>query len=818
MIGKIAIANMKYHRSKNILTGIAIFLTTLLLFIVPTVGYDLIAGQQAVINELYPTWHALYRDVQEDTAQKLSAHHLISCWGLRSDVGYVADEDADISMIYMDEEGLELYHLELPEGALPEAENEIVVSKGILKELSQTGGIGDTITVPYQVNRDGGLDYAHEKEFVISGLLADSEINEEQRSYSAFVSKAFLENEIPKDQIKYRFLFRIQTADSANTDEIEADITSLAEQFGIPEQSVRTNKDYLRANYVDPAYLPAIVMIMLIIVVAGMITIYSIYYVSMGDRVQEYGKIKAIGATKGQLKRIVLMEGFSVAGIAVPLGLVAGSLSVKYVFLGMFVLYQDENQMVSVLRQLIMDGKIQMYHMWIYLLAVLVAVMTVFLSLLRPMKIASKVSEIEAIRYQDGFAAKKGKKTKKGYTDLTVGRLAGIYLAGNKKKSAITICSMSATGVLFMVVATVLSCADPTETSKNSIHAQYQISPVIEFNNKEHPELEWTAVQKDNPLTEELKQQILQMDGIIDVETYTGTFVTSDAFDGEREWLAGVPETGKEQLEAGIIAGNITYEELKSGDKVIVDKNLLYWWPELQVGDVLDVTVEDGDGTHERELEIAAIGRYPLSFTNYSYLIMAQEGLATFNDHNLNFYYHIHAEKPYDAEVEAQLKEIVETSGRMRLRVWKDVYEEYKSNMALTSGVCYVFLGILGMICIMNMINTMIHSVHVRKKELGMLQAVGMSDGQLRQMLQIEGLFYTLGTLTIAVGGGSLTGYPVFLWARDNDIFNISNYHYPAQAAIVVIVVLLCAQSILTVILQRATKKESLIERIRFSD
>lgn len=818
MIGKIAIANMKYHRSKNILTGIAIFLTTLLLFIVPTVGYDLISGQHAVINELYPTWHALYRDVSEDTAQRLAAHHLISRWGLRSDVGYMAVEDADIAMIYMDEAGLELYHLELAEGTLPHAENEIVVSKGILEELSQTGEIGDTITVPYQVNRDGGLDYAQEKEFVVSGLLDDTEINKEQRSYSAFVSKTFLENEIPKDQIRYRFLFRIQTADSATTDEIEEAIISLAEQFGISEQSVKTNKDYLSANYVDPAYLPAIVMIMLIIVAAGMITIYSIYYVSMGDRIQEYGKLKAIGATKGQLKRIVLLEGFSVAAIAIPLGLLVGSLSVKYVFLGMFALYQDENAMISILQQLILDGKLQLYHVWIYLLAALVALTTVFFSLLRPMKIASKVSEIEAMRYQDGLAAKKGKKTKKGYTDLTVGRLAGIYLAGNKKKSAITICSMAATGLFFMVVATVLSCADPTEAAKNSIHAQYQISPVIEFLNKEHPELEWAAVQKDNPLTEELKQQILQMDGITDVETYTGTFVTSDAFDGEREWLAGVPESGKEQLEAGIIEGNTTYEELKSGDKVVVDKNLLHWWPKLQVGDVLDVTVEDGDGAHERKLEIAAIGRYPLSFTNYSYLIMAQEGLAAFSDHNLNFYYHIHAEKPYDAEVEAQLKEIAETSGRMRLRVWKDVYEEYQSGMALTSGVCYAFIGILGMICIMNMINTMIHSVHVRKKELGMLQAVGMSDGQLRQMLQIEGLFYTLGTLLIAVGGGSLAGYPVFLWARDNAIFNISNYHYPVQAAIVVIVVLLCVQSILTVILQRATKKESLIDRIRFSE
>ena len=154
----------------------------------------------------------------------------------------------------------------------------------------------------------------------------------------------------------------------------------------------------------------------------------------------------------------------------------------------------------------------------------------------------------------------------------------------------------------------------------------------------------------------------------------------------------------------------------------------------------------------------------------------------------------------------------------MGLRVWKDVYEECKSNMALTSGVCYAFLAILGIICIMNMINTMIHSVHVRKKELGMLQAVGMSDGQLRQMLQVEGLFYTLGTLFIAVGGGSLAGYPVFLWAKDNAIFNISNYHYPVQAAIVVAMVLLSVQFVLTLILQKATKKESLIDRIRFTN
>ena len=60
MTTKIACANMKYHKSKNVLIGIAIFLTTLLLFIVPTIGINLINSEKACIKESYPSWHALF--------------------------------------------------------------------------------------------------------------------------------------------------------------------------------------------------------------------------------------------------------------------------------------------------------------------------------------------------------------------------------------------------------------------------------------------------------------------------------------------------------------------------------------------------------------------------------------------------------------------------------------------------------------------------------------------------------------------------------------------------------------------------------------
>ena len=86
MTTRIAFDNMKYHKSRNILIGIAIVLTTMLLFVVPTVGRGMVKLQYAVTDRLYPAWHALYRNVDEDTARKLAAHHDISKVGATRDI------------------------------------------------------------------------------------------------------------------------------------------------------------------------------------------------------------------------------------------------------------------------------------------------------------------------------------------------------------------------------------------------------------------------------------------------------------------------------------------------------------------------------------------------------------------------------------------------------------------------------------------------------------------------------------------------------------------------------------------------------------
>ena len=818
MTTRVAYCNMRHYKSKNILIGIAIILTTLLLFVIPSIGKDMVEVNFAVINKIYPTWHALYRNVDESTVMKLAAHHDVKTYGLRSDAGYMNLEDATVSMMYMDRTGMELYKVKLKEGQLPQKENDIVVSKGILEALGQNGKIGDTITVPYQILKDDGLDYTKEKDFRICGFLADNESSKEQKQYTSLVSEAFLKAEIPVEQVKYRFLLQVNGQKGNTTADYTETIQNIARQFGISEDDMNINKEYLAANYVDPATIPVIVGIMLIVVLAGIITIYSVYYVSMNQRVREFGKLKAIGATKRQLRQIVLREGMGVALFAIPIGLLIGTVAVKVVLLQFVEHAKDSNVLITEAYKVVAKGEVQLYYWWIYLLAIAVTLCTVYLSLMKPMRMAAKVSEIEAMRYQGG--SKRQKSSRKGYQFLNIGRLTKRNLAENKKKSTITIVSMAVTGIFVMMVATVLSCANPMESAKSSIVGQYEISPIVESGNKEHPEYEWAEVQKNNPLNEGLKQQIEQLDGVERVDVFTALKVSGGPFEEKigTEFINGVPEEYAEELKKGITEGNVTYEELKSGDKVILDRALLHWYPDIKVGDKLKLNIHDGDNTFQKEIEVAAIGEYGTGLTNYNCLIMAKEGAEKLTINNSSSYFQVIADKDYDEALEASLQAIVDGSGRLQMRTWKNEYDTWENAIQMTRGACYAFIIILAAISIMNLINTMINSVHVRKKELGMMQAIGMSDRQLMKMLQLEGIFYTVGTLIISIGVGSLAGYPLFLYAKRTGMFDISTYHYPVTAAIIIILTLFVIQMLLAIFIAKSVRKDSLIERIRFSE
>ena len=145
-VTKTALANVRQNKVRNLISGTAIILTTLLVFMVLTVGNASVAVRFAGVNAYYPPYHAMFRQVSEENVQKLSSHNDIEKLGRRIDLGEGVEDDSTVLLMYMDDTALELNRVELSEGTFPKSGNEIAFPEAMLEEYGLTAGIGDEIT------------------------------------------------------------------------------------------------------------------------------------------------------------------------------------------------------------------------------------------------------------------------------------------------------------------------------------------------------------------------------------------------------------------------------------------------------------------------------------------------------------------------------------------------------------------------------------------------------------------------------------------------------------------------------------------------
>ena len=273
-VTKTALANVRQTKVRNLISGTAIILTTLLVFMVLTVGNASVAVRFAGVNAYYPPYHAMFRQVSEENVQKLSSHNDIEKLGRRIDLGEGVEDDSTVLLMYMDDTALELNRVELSEGTFPKSGNEIAFPEAMLEEYGLTAGIGDEITLPFQLYEEDGLGYQKEDTFRICGFL-EGENGSEQKSYPVLVSEEYMEQTIPEESREYRVMFRLKDVGKniETTDAIEEEVKGIGADFGVQEDNVVINTEYLLANYIDPTALFGIVCIVLVVVMAGVLTI-----------------------------------------------------------------------------------------------------------------------------------------------------------------------------------------------------------------------------------------------------------------------------------------------------------------------------------------------------------------------------------------------------------------------------------------------------------------------------------------------------------------------------------------------------------------
>lgn len=784
--------NLKSSKAKSVLICITIMLTTTLLTSVGIICNNWLKTNKAATIEYSGSFEGIYKRVNKDKLDIIKNNASIDQYGIYKAIGTSQYEDSNLGLIYADNTIKNMANIKFEDGTMPEKENEIAIESGYLNLLNNGAKIGDKIKLSYESLSTGEIK---EKEFILSGILQTSDISKAQKSYSAIISKSYFVSEEVDENTKYNVYINIVKPKKLTADEVKESILSIAKNMGIEEYDVRINTDYINASNPDPQVIAGGIIVALIIILSSMLVIYSIFYVSVINKVHEYGKLRAVGATKRQIRKIILREGFILSCISIPLGIAIGYLIGQ----------------VVILKALKMDRYgVGGMNIFIAIGVAVITVISVLLSLLKPMKMACNISPVEAMRY-DGNDSKQ--KKRKGYEEINLKKITFANLSRNKKRTVITLLSLSLSGILFIVASTIMNCMNPENIAKD--HSLGDITVYLDnYDWNEDGSNNLYDIQANNPLGKEMCERLENIPGVKKINMEKSAWASIDIGAGEKnlEDIQGFDKEFYDELSEHLVEGEINKEALESGE------GLVYTHPSyakeigIKVGSTQVITIYDGKDSYKKEFTVLA-----LVDIGGASIRIPESVMDSLIKTDTTIRVGLEVKKDMLKSVEEEIKNITDNDEYLSYGTLEDSIETYKKSMAITSVLIYSLVIIIGVIGFMNLINTMITSIITRKRELGILQAIGLSDKQLVKMLQIEGLFYTVGTLLITLTLGNILGYIAVIIFRNTGA-SYAIYDYPLTQTIIMIVAITLVQILITYMVTNNFKKDSLVDRIRYSE
>ena len=784
--------NLKSSKAKSVLICITIMLTTTLLTSVGIICNNWLKTNKAATIEYSGSFEGIYKRVNKDKLDIIKNNASIDQYGIYKAIGTSQYEDSNLGLIYADNTIKNMANIKFEDGTMPEKENEIAIESGYLNLLNNGAKIGDKIKLSYESLSTGEIK---EKEFILSGILQTSDISKAQKSYSAIISKSYFVSEEVDENTKYNVYINIVKPKKLTADEVKESILSIAKNMGIEEYDVRINTDYINASNPDPQVIAGGIVVALIIILSSMLVIYSIFYVSVINKVHEYGKLRAVGATKRQIRKIILREGFILSCISIPLGIAIGYLIGQ----------------VVILKALKMDRYgVGGMNIFIAIGVAVITVISVLLSLLKPMKMACNISPVEAMRY-DGNDSKQ--KKRKGYEEINLKKITFANLSRNKKRTVITLLSLSLSGILFIVASTIMNCMNPENMAKD--HSLGDITVYLDnYDWNEDGSNNLYDIQANNPLGKEMCERLENIPGVKKINMEKSAWASIDIGAGEKnlEDIQGFDKEFYDELSEHLVEGEINKEALESGEGRVYTHPSYAKEIGIKVGSTQVITIYDGKDSYKKEFTVLA-----LVDIGGASIRIPESVMDSLIKTDTTIRVGLEIKKDMLKSVEEEIKNITDNDEYLSYGTLEDSIETYKKSMAITSVLIYSLVIIIGVIGLMNLINTMITSIITRKRELGILQAIGLSDKQLVKMLQIEGLFYTVGTLLITLTLGNILGYIAVIIFRNTGA-SYAIYDYPLTQTIIMIVAITLVQILITYMVTNNFKKDSLVDRIRYSE
>ena len=780
IIKRISNKSLKSNRKRNLFAIVTIALASALLSAIVLYGFGV---SQKTKNDNAGTAQIVYHALSEQQGQELYHQDEIAWVGEFVHAFSEPVDHAMVNFLYANAAMLKSQKMGYS-GKLPAEENEIVVQKSFLDSLGYSYELGQIIKIPFS---DGKT-----RDFRLTGIL-DVETGDIGQ-YTAIISKELVKQQYG-NEASFDFYIGLTDAPNLSEEEAAAYANALAETLHIYDENtmIRSTYFHFRDNRDGRTDMLFYLLIGFITLVGSGIVIYSIFYISIASNIRDCGQLRTIGTTKKQMKKMVYREGKLLAAIGIPMGLILGNV------MGYF---------------LIPDG----WH-WLTALCVTAGVglftwFIVMLSIGALAEKAARVSPMEALRYS-GYEGNL-KQSSVLHRNITPASLARMNLSRQKRKSVLTICSLSFGGLLVMLISTMLLSYDAVAEAKG------RDFPVGEFDIRlnANQSFDTTAVslaglQQLNLFNDDFISAVESMDGVAGVKRWYFTDAQYRVNGQSRKWIQGFSKDEQQNLEKNILAGTVDYDELVAGNGIVLlDKTREIYEMEADLGDTVAVAYENASGeTVTRTYTIMGIvsdyaySGFQKCFTLPEQLMKEATGqdctgtvsVITDTD-NLN-------------AVEASLYRLIDGNADMVVKTLEDSAAYYNMNQRIGFGALLMVAIVVVCFSLINLVNTTITNFLSRKQEIGMLQAIGLSKKQLIKMLRHEGLIYSAFALFVTVVLGTGLGFVCVQVCKSMNPYFF--YSFPWPVVLIYVTILLVVQMLLIFYTTGTLKKESLVERMK---
>ena len=707
-------------------------------------------------------------------------------WGCTVEAGTARHEDGVLQVSYVSPEMIDLMGYGEITGAYPQGENELCVERSFFRYFGLSGEAGQTVALDLG---DG------EKSYTVTGIL---EAENDSRIFTVWIPEAAVNTES-----SYELRFRFAGSQGMEPDQLRADIERFFAEMGIPEDRTFYSSSYF--GMVD-LYLGngmEVYAAALLIAVVCAIVVYNIFYISVMGKMREYGRLKVLGTTPRQLKRVVKRERRFLTAIAIPLGLVCAA-GIALIAVPGYWSWGD-NLRSAVVVSLLTYG-------------------TVLIATRKPMAMAGKVSAIEAIR-TTAYSQQQGPSVSRQlHRRLTTPRLAWMNFSRNRKKAFVTTLSLGLTGILLLCVSAYANSVDVKEMAQSQFGDRSQY--LLQY--EDFAGREFVEMQKENPLGRTLREELSALPGVEYVSAYSLTCVeipAISAIPGNSEHepfiVRGISQEDMAEMYAGdaVLDGTADYQQLLDGDGILVCPSggalKEIYRTSYQIGDTVTVSCYNGQSKTYTVMGIvqdAKIG------SSTHFFILPEEELPVLYPEISDFtgYVNLHTEQDSDQLRRAVFSAV--SDQRVAISGLDDLSAELEHGLKGELARDYGILVFIFAFSLINLANTLITNLLTRQQEFGVFQSVGMSDRQLTNMLSFECLYYVGITLLVTLTLGTACSLVVCKVFDQIGLFGTLTYHFPVLQVLLFGTALLLVQGVFSVCAVRYTRRLSLVERIKAVD